>query len=149
MKIWNILALSFAIFLAGCASSEASKERSALYTFPELEQVNSIDNFRMDGWENVDKYTVIVNSKPRQSYLLVLNGGLNNLKFAQGLLITSTLGKVEVGFDSVATPQEPMQKSQIKRIYRLKDKAEKEAIKQKIIAFAAVEEKEADKGNAE
>ncbi|MCL1049265.1 DUF6491 family protein [Shewanella abyssi] len=149
MKLWNILVLGFAIFLAGCASSEASKERAAMYTFPELEQVNSIDNFRMDGWENVDKYTVIVNSRPRQSYLLVLSGGLNTLKFAQGLLITSTLGKVEVGFDSVSTPQEPMQKSQIKRIYRLKDKAEKEAIKQKIIGFADVDEKEADKSSPE
>jgi hypothetical protein len=149
MKICNIVVLALVFILAGCASSEASKERAAMYTFPELEQVNAIDNFRIDGWENVDRYTVIVNSRPREIYLLVLSGGLNNLKFAQGLLITSTLGKVEVGFDSVSTPQDPMQKSQIKRIYRLKDKTEKEAIKQKIIGFAEIEEKEADKNSLE
>ncbi len=143
MKIWNIVILGFALILAGCAATEKAKEHEGLYTFPELEQVNSIDNFRMDGWEEVDKYTVIVNSIPRESYLLVLSGGLNNLNFAQGLLITSTLGKVEVGFDTVATPQDPMLKAQIKRIYRLKDKTEKEAVEQKIIAFAKVEDKEA------
>lgn len=149
MKIWNIVALSFVIFLAGCASTETSKERASLYIFPELEQVYSIDNFRMDGWEEVDKYTVIVNSRPREIYLFVLSSGLNDLRFAQGLLITSTLGKVEVGFDTVSTPQDPLLKAQIKRIYRLKDKAEKEAIKQKIIAFADQKGKEADKGSAE
>lgn len=144
MKIWNIVILSSALILAGCASTETAKERDALYTFPELEQVYSIDNFRMDGWEEVDKYTVVVNSRPRESYLFVLSGGLNDLRFAQGLLITSTLGKVEVGFDTVSTPQEPMMKAQIKRIYRLKDKAEKEAIKQKIIAFSDVEDTDTD-----
>ena len=144
MKIWNIVILGFSLILAGCASTETATERNAQYTFPELEQVYSIDNFRMDGWEEVDKYTIIVNSRPRESYLFVLSGGLIDLRFAQGLLVTSTLGKVEVGFDTVATPQDPMLKAQIKRIYRLKDKAEKEAIKQKIIAFADIEDKEAD-----
>ncbi|MCL1095844.1 DUF6491 family protein [Shewanella kaireitica] len=144
MKIWNIVILSSALILAGCTSTETATERDAQYTFPELEQVYSIDNFRMDGWEEVDKYTVVVNSRPRESYLFVLSGGLNDLRFAQGLLITSTLGKVEVGFDTVSTPQEPMMKAQIKRIYRLKDKAEKEAIKQKIIAFSDVEDTDTD-----
>ena len=143
MKIWNILILGFALILAGCTATKTATERDALYTFPELEQVYSIDNFRMDGWEEVDKYTVIVNSRPRESYLFVLSGGLNDLRFAQGLLITSTLGKVEVGFDTVSTPQDPLMKAQIKRIYRLKDKAEKEAIKQQIIAFADIEDKKA------
>ncbi len=149
MKIWNIVILGTALILASCAATETAKERDALYTFPELQQVNSIDNFRMDGWEEVDRYTVIVNSRPRESYLLVLSGGLNDLRFAQGLLITSTLGKVEVGFDTVATPQDPMLKAQIKRMYRLKDKAEKEAIKQKIIAFADIEDKEADNNSTQ
>ncbi|GIU17041.1 hypothetical protein TUM4261_36220 [Shewanella sp. c952] len=143
MKIWNIVILGFSLILAGCTATETATERVALYTFPELEQVYSIDNFRMDGWEEVDKYTVIVNSRPRESYLFVLSGGLNDLRFAQGLLITSTLGKVEVGFDTVSTPQDPLMKAQIKRIYRLKDKAEKEAIKQQIIAFADIEDKKA------
>ena len=144
MNIYNSFLIAIAIVITGCAATEDATKRSELYQFPELEQVNSIDNFRMDGWEEVDKYSVIVNSRPKESYLLVLSGGLNNLKFAQGLLVTSTLGKVEVGFDTVSTPQEPMLKAQIKRMYRLKDKTEKEAIKQKIIAFADIEDKVAD-----
>ncbi|ABV85603.1 DUF6491 family protein [Shewanella pealeana] len=136
MRTLPILLLILSIALSGCASSEASKERAAMYTFTELEQVNSIGNFRMDGWESVDKYSVIVNSRPRQSYLLILSGGLNDLKFAQGLLVTSTLGKVEVGFDTVSTVQDPMMKAQIKRIYKLENKQQKNDIKAKIEAFA-------------
>ncbi|PKG55890.1 DUF6491 family protein [Shewanella sp. GutDb-MelDb] len=141
MKLWNIVVIGLAIVLAGCAATEASKERAAMYEFPELEQVNSIDNFRMDGWEEIDKYSLIVNSRPREIYLLILNGGNNDLKFAQGLLITSTLGKVEVGFDSVSTRDNPQLKYNIKRMYRIKDKAEKELIKQQILAFSVDEKK--------
>ncbi|WP_299809146.1 DUF6491 family protein [uncultured Shewanella sp.] len=136
MRLLKLVSLLFILVLAGCASSEASKERIAKYTFPELEQVNSIDNFRMDGWESIDRYSLILTSRPRQSYLLILGGGLNDLNFAQGLLVTSTLGKVEVGFDSVSTVQDPMMKAQIKRIYKLENKEQKNAIKAKIEAFA-------------
>ncbi|GIU18727.1 MULTISPECIES: DUF6491 family protein [unclassified Shewanella] len=135
MRLLKRVSLLLIVLLAGCTSSEASKERAAMYTFPELEQVNSIDNFRIDGWESIDRYSVIVNSRPRQSYLLILSGGLTDLNFAQGLLVSSTLGKVEVGFDSVSTVQDPMMKSQIKRIYKLENKQQKNAIKAKIEAF--------------
>ncbi|GIU32315.1 DUF6491 family protein [Shewanella schlegeliana] len=135
MRLLKLVALFFIVLLAGCASSEASKEHAAMYTFPDLEQVNSIDNFRMDGWESVDRYSIIVDSRPRQSYLLILSGGLSGLNFAQGLLVTSTLGKVEAGFDSVSTLDDPMMKAQIKRIYKLKDQQQKNEIKAKIEAF--------------
>lgn len=88
MRLLNTMLVIVLMVLSGCASTEANKERDAMYTFPDLEQVNSIDNFRMDGWESVDKYSVIVDSRPRQSYLLILNGGSNDFNFAQGLLVT-------------------------------------------------------------
>ena len=135
MRLFNTL-LVLLLLVGGCASTEANKQRDAMYTFADLEQVNSIDNFRMDGWERVDRYSIIVNVRPKQNYLLILNGGLNDLKFAQGLAISSTMGKVEAGFDSVSTVQEPMLKSQIKRIYKLEDKQQKNEIKAKIEAFA-------------
>ncbi|MCL1147532.1 DUF6491 family protein [Shewanella sp. 10N.261.52.F9] len=135
MRLLNTMLVIVLMVLSGCASTEANKERDAMYTFPDLEQVNSIDNFRMDGWESVDKYSVIVDSRPRQSYLLILNGGSNDFNFAQGLLVTSSLGKVTAGFDTVSTVQDPMIKSQIKRIYKLEDKQQKNEIKAKIEAF--------------
>ncbi|MCL1140619.1 DUF6491 family protein [Shewanella pneumatophori] len=136
MRLFNTILVILLMVLSGCASTEANKQRDAMYTFPDLEQVNSIDNFRMDGWESVDRYSIIVGVRPNQNYLLILNGGLNDLNFAQGLAITSTMGKVEAGFDSVSTVQEPMLKSQIKRIYKLEDKQQKNEIKAKIESFA-------------
>ncbi|MGS0681767.1 DUF6491 family protein [Shewanella sp. 125m-7] len=135
MRLFKVVVLLCVAIFAGCASSEASKERAAMYTFPQLEQVNSIDNFRMDGWESIDRYSIIVNSRPRQSYLLILNSGLNDLNFAQGLLVSSTMGQVSVGFDSVSTLDEPMMKAQIKRIYRLENQEQKDAVIAKIKSF--------------
>ncbi|GIU40486.1 hypothetical protein TUM4438_01770 [Shewanella sairae] len=136
MRTLPKLLLILSIALGGCAATEANKERGAMYTFPALEQVNSIDNFRMDGWESVDRYSIIVGVRPNQNYLLILNSGLNDLNFAQGLAVSSTMGKVEAGFDSVSTVQDPMMKSQIKRIYKLEDKQQKNQIKAQIEAFA-------------
>lgn len=136
MRLFNTILVLLLLVVGGCASTEANKQRDAMYTFADLQQVNSIDNFRMDGWESVDRYSIIVNVRPKQHYLLILNSGLNDLKFAQGLAISSTMGKVEAGFDSVSTVQDPMLKSQIKRIYKLEDKQQKNEIKAKIEAFA-------------
>ncbi|WP_028767379.1 DUF6491 family protein [Shewanella fidelis] len=136
MRLFNTILVLLLLVVGGCASTEANKQRDAMYTFADLQQVNSIDNFRMDGWESVDRYSIIVNVRPKQYYLLILNSGLNDLKFAQGLAISSTMGKVEAGFDSVSTVQDPMLKSQIKRIYKLEDKQQKNEIKAKIEAFA-------------
>ena len=135
MKYLTLILISLSLLLTGCASTEESQAKAAQYVFPDLEEVNSIDNFRMNGWSSVDNRSVIVDSRPRESYLLILDGPNNDLKFAQALLVTSTMGKVEAGFDSVSTAAEPRIKYRIKQIYRLKDKAQKEEIKARISNF--------------
>ena len=135
MKYLTLILISLSLLLTGCVSTEESQSKAAQYVFPDLEEVNSIDNFRMDGWSSVDNRAVIVDSRPRESYLLILDGPNNQLTFAQALLITSSMGKVEAGFDSVSTAAEPKIKYRIKKIYRLKDKAQKEEIKLRISNF--------------
>jgi hypothetical protein len=135
MKYLALILISLSLLLTGCTSTEESQAKAPQYVFPDLEEVNSIDNFRMDGWSNVDKRSVIVDSRPRQFYLLILDSPSNDFNFAQALLVTSTAGKVEAGFDSVSTASEPRNKYRIKHIYRLKDKAQKEEIKERISNF--------------
>ena len=131
------IALGFMVLLSACAASEANRTKAAMYQFDELEQVNTIDNFRLDSWRSIDSRSVLIDVRPRQTYLLVLNGIDNNLKFAQALLVSSKIGKVEAGFDTVATPAAPKFKTQIKNIYRIKDKQQEQQVKDKIASFSS------------
>lgn len=124
------------LLLTACTASESAQKKAALYQFDELVEVNSIDNFRMDGWRTMDNRTVFVDSRPRETYLIVLNGVDSNLKFAQALVVTSRMGKVTVGFDSVMTGSEPRSRTQIKKIYRIESKEQEQQIRAKIESFS-------------
>jgi len=132
-KIYHSFIVAIAILVAGCAAS--ANKHSELYKFPDLQEVSSIDNFRMNGWEYIDKYSLFINSGPKKSYLVIFNGPSNDLKFAQRLQVSSKLGRVEVGFDNIVVGDNPDIKYNIKRMYLIKDKEEKKAIKQQILAF--------------
>ncbi|KPZ69099.1 hypothetical protein AN944_03115 [Shewanella sp. P1-14-1] len=123
------------LMLLGCSASEASKQKAALYQFDELTEVTSIDNFRMDGWRTMDNRTVFVDSRPKQTYLIVLSGVNTNLTFAKALVITSRMGKVTVGFDTVSTGDAPQFKSQIKKIYQIDSKEQEQQIRDEIAGF--------------
>ncbi|WP_394497249.1 DUF6491 family protein [Shewanella sp. ENK2] len=123
------------LMLLGCSASEASKQKAALYQFDELTEVTSIDNFRMDGWRTMDNRTVFVDSRPKQTYLIVLSGVNTNLTFAKALVITSRMGKVTVGFDAVSTGDAPQFKSQIKKIYQIDSKEQEQQVRDKIAGF--------------
>ncbi|WP_282167152.1 DUF6491 family protein [Shewanella japonica] len=123
------------LMLLGCSASEASKQKAALYQFDELTEVTSIDNFRMDGWRTMDNRTVFVDSRPKQTYLIVLSGVNTNLTFAKALVITSRMGKVTVGFDTISTGDAPQFKSQIKKIYQIDSKEQEQQIRDKIAGF--------------
>ncbi len=134
-----IFTIGLMVLLSACAATEANKSKAAMYQFDELEQVNSIDNFRLDGWRSIDSRSVLIDVRPRQTYLLVLNGINNNLKFAQALLVSSKMNKVAAGFDAVSTADEPQFKTQIKSIYRIKDKQQEQQIKEKIESFSKID----------
>ncbi|WP_285163911.1 DUF6491 family protein [Shewanella goraebulensis] len=135
----TLITAGFILLIAGCSASEAAKQKAALYQFDELTEVTTIDNFRMDGWRTMDNRTVFVDSRPRETYLLVLNGVDSNLKFAQALLVSSRMGKVTVGFDSVATGENPKLRTQIKKIYRIESKEQEQQVRQKIESFSGKE----------
>lgn len=139
MLIKQFITIGMMLLLSACTTSEATKQKAALYQFEELVEVNSIDNFRMDGWRTMDNRTVFVDSRPRETYLLVLSGVDSNLKFAQALVVSSRVGKVTAGFDTVATGTDPRFRTQINKIYRIESKEQEQQIRQKIAAFSAQE----------
>ncbi|MCC4834562.1 DUF6491 family protein [Shewanella sp. 10N.7] len=134
--IKRLILICSMLLLTACTASESAQKKAALYQFDELVEVNSIDNFRMDGWRTMDNRTVFVDSRPRETYLLVLNGVDSNLKFAQALVVSSRMGKVTVGFDSVMTGSEPRSRTQIKKIYRIESKEQEQQIRAKIESFS-------------
>ncbi|MDO6613039.1 DUF6491 family protein [Shewanella sp. 1_MG-2023] len=134
--IKRLILICSMLLLTACTASESAQKKAALYQFDELVEVNSIDNFRMDGWRTMDNRTVFVDSRPRETYLLVLNGVDSNLKFAQALVVSSRMGKVTVGFDSVMTGSEPRSRTQIKKIYRIESKEQEQQVRAKIESFS-------------
>ncbi|MFS1437062.1 DUF6491 family protein [Shewanella sp. 10N.286.48.A6] len=138
MSVNKLISLGLILLLTGCAATQASKQKAAMYQFDELQQVNSISHFRLDSWRSIDSRSLFIDVRPRQSYLLVLDGIDNNLQFAQALLVSSKLGTVEAGFDTVSTAAEPQFTTRIKSIYRIDDKQQEQQVKQKIAGFSAV-----------
>jgi hypothetical protein len=120
------------LIVIACASTTDSEEAMARYQFPELESVKSIQNWKMDGWEVIDGQSLIIQTSPTHFYLFVLSRRNPQLRFAEGILVSSTAGRVQVNFDTVATVREPMFKTPIAAIYKLDGRAQVTEIKQQI-----------------
>ena len=66
------------------------------------ERVERFNHFgRFDNWRAVDRDTLIVWTTPARAYLIELTRGSPDLRFAQAIGVTSTIGKTYAGLDSV------------------------------------------------
>lgn len=133
MKYLKILISSFLILmLTACATTAESEADKAKYEFNELTELSSIPNWRLDSWDVIDSKSLIVETLPNQSYLLVLATPIQNLKIAVGILVSSSVGSVKARFDTVSTARNPMFKSSIQTIYKLDSDEQITAVKQQI-----------------
>lgn len=83
--------------LAWAASADPSDSDSAAY-----EQVDRFHHFdRFDSWRVVDRNTLIVWTTPARAYLIELMRGSPDLRFAEVIGITSTIGTSYAKLDSV------------------------------------------------
>jgi len=81
------------------------------------EQVDRFNHFgRFDSWRAVDRDTLIVWATPARAYLIELTRGSADLRFAEAIGVTSTIGKTYAGLDSVLVRGSDYP---IKAIYRL------------------------------
>jgi len=132
-RVKTYLLALLALALIACAAPIDDKAAMEKYQFPELESVTSIRNWQLDGWQVVDERSLIIQTSPSQYYLFVLARRNLQLKFAEGILVSSTSGQVQVNFDTVATSREPMLKTPIAAMYKLKGRDQVAEIKGRIV----------------
>lgn len=92
-------ALAFVgLALAACSHSPARDEsrtlpeRLAYLGYQQGEPVNSIQGYRIDGWQYVDKTHIILDDGPGRAHLLTFSRPCRNLNFSNTLGFSTTLG---------------------------------------------------------
>lgn len=122
-------------FITACTSTPQEVEDPNKYIFPELKEVSSIRDYDIDSWSEVDKKSLIVNTSPSKSYLIILRKANHDLKFAHAISFGKE-GRIFSKFDRIHiinTTQdiEPLP-AYIERIYKLESKEQKKQIRAKI-----------------
>ncbi|NRB39156.1 MAG: hypothetical protein HRU20_11920 [Pseudomonadales bacterium] len=127
-----VFILFFLNLLVACAVEPAQPPDPNKYIFDHLQEVKAIQNWALDGWTVIDNRSLIIQTSPKTSYLLILTRENRGLTFANHILISSTAGRVMAKFDTVAVPGEGMLQTPIERIYKLDGKEQIDAIKASI-----------------
>lgn len=92
-----------ALLALGAASPGWTAGTTPASTDPSsYEQVDRFNHFgRLDNWRVVDRDTLIVWATPARAYLIELTRGSPDLRFAQAVGVTSTIGTTYAKLDSV------------------------------------------------
>lgn len=130
MKLKALILSLCMLALAACSSTPVDQNK---YVFDDLKEVDVITDWRLDGWTEIDANSLIVRTGPKTSYLLVLTRPNHDLKFSQGIAVTSTAGSVKARFDSVSTLNKKGIRYPIARIYELEGKDQRNEIKARIL----------------
>lgn len=137
MKVlYKILAV-FLMIAPGLAAADA-------YTDMGLKQVKRIQQYKIDSWQAVDQYSLIIDGTPSTKYLVVFKNRCRDLRFATAIAAPTKGGSMQAGFDSISIidrDKHPMP-CMIKSIYEINgDRGKVKAIK------AQVTKHHADKKN--
>jgi len=134
-----LIAFSFIVSLCGASIATAAPNSTTgleKYHFPNLETVDGIFRYGIDGWSYVDPRSIIVDIAPGRSYLLILNREERDFRFTQHVAFSSTGSRILARFDSVR----PIQRYNlsipvtIAKIYKLNGRADKKAVRAQIKA---------------
>lgn len=123
-----------AFLITGCTSNPVLPD--ARYSFPEYEQISSLSNFSLMGWDAVDSQSLIIQTGPSDYYLLILGRKMHDLNFAETIILSSTGNRIEARFDcvEVVEPRCPGGSipAVIQTIYRLPGSESVEYVKKRI-----------------
>ncbi len=127
--------LTLGALLLGCAVASSEAKDPNKYVFSELEEVSSIREFDIDSWTEVDKKSLIVNTSPSKSYLIILKQTNHDLRFAHAISFGKE-GRIYSKFDRIhiinsSSGVAPLPAT-IERIYKLDNRAQKKMIITKI-----------------
>lgn len=83
------------LMLAACSSTPAQPPKSLQEKLADKgwvlgEKVDAIDNYRVDGWNEVDDEHLIFSAGPSRDYVLSLMSPCQNLRSANAVAFTST-----------------------------------------------------------
>lgn len=126
-RIPTLLGIMIATLLAGaCATSQHEKkpleEKLADQNFTLGEQIDRIQDYRIDGWYYLDDYNVVFRGGPSAYYLLSFNQRCVNLRGAHTIGFSTTAGRV-TRFDQLLVRADgsglPPEKCLIQSIHRV------------------------------
>jgi len=121
--------------LTACASGPVESVNPNKYLFPELEEVSSIREYDIDSWSEVDSKSLIVNTSPSKSYLIILKHPNRDLRHAHAISF-GRQGRIYSKFDRIylINSMQGVQSipTYIERIYKLTSREQKNKIRDKI-----------------
>lgn len=108
----SLIAAVAAVSLVACATSAPREEPLTLaqqleqkrYTVGE--RVDRIRDYRLSGWNSIDDEHLIIHTGPRDSYLLTLKSPCHNLRSAEHIALSTTVGSVTT-FDKIIVRSHP------------------------------------------
>ncbi len=134
MKTSIKLAGIFVMFLFISATAFASTGIPEKYNLDsQLKKVDMITNYNFMGWNKVDNQSFVLQTSPKDYYLIVLSSPSDNLPFTETLKINSTNSMVKPGYNNVIVHGPNFRdKLIINRIYKFEDSAQMKKITEQL-----------------
>ncbi|MBT8142910.1 MAG: hypothetical protein HKN88_10450 [Gammaproteobacteria bacterium] len=137
MKNLNKIVVAFiASMLLGACGTTSPTEPDEKYLFPELEQVDRISSYKIDGWGDIDRQSLFVTVSPSKSYLIILKRPNYDLPYAYGIKFNQRSSSIYAKFDSIniimpSSELDPIP-AYIERIYKLENREQKKMVRARI-----------------
>lgn len=114
-KLCAVLAATLLVGIAGCSTSSSTDKPAEVatvielynelpekYKVPDLEPVDRLIDFNINGWETIDDRSLIIQASVSKRYLIVLRTRSPDLRFAQAVAIDHRGDSyIRPGFDRV------------------------------------------------
>ncbi len=132
----KLIALMILLGLIG--GPALAKDTTAIdekYYFDNLETIDRFNNWSINGWNVIDRQSLIVHSSPSKAYLIILDRRLWDLRFSETIAISSTASFIHARFDTVSVLNRhginiP---ARIVKIYRLQGKEQRRRVRDQIL----------------
>lgn len=135
MKALLSTAAIAALSILASTASAGVKMIPEKYQFDDqLPQVERFSRYSIDGWNAIDKRSLIVRTSPSTSYLLILQRDLPSLRFNDAIGLSSTGSQVHARFDTVRVFDRHFTSIPvaISKIYKLKGRDQRKQVKAQI-----------------